>query len=204
MNSNIKPDSNNDNPKFLPKPVIQLNNVAKAKHARQLGLSQRKIDGEALGWDYVLERDRILQNMGLDCVSDAIQYEENRRFQKRCDSIVSEVLSSPFNQTHEHYKHEDSPNGVKIEDMLKTKSVSEVIETFVAYFDPSDCPPIFYEFAEQDKDDPIMQDLKKEFDAEYTNLMLSFLKKHSEKISKKALIGYAKLGISDLTFNKMI
>lgn len=204
MNSNIKPNSNNDEPVSLPKPVIQLNNVAKAKHARQLGLRQRQIDGEVLGWNYVIERDGILQNMGLDCVSDAIDYEENIRFQKRHEKIISELLiNSSFDYKHE-YKHEDSPNGIKIEDMLKTRSVAEVIDTFVACFDPSDGPPIFYEFAEQDQDDTIMQDLKKEFDNEYTNLMLSFLKKHSEKISKKALIGYAKLGISDLTFNKMI
>ena len=152
---------------------------------------------------YVLNRDEILRTRGLDPLMDAAKYEEQRRRELIEARYAANLLKRVEESIGFIPEKADSPNGARVEKLLETKSVPEVIDMFIEKYQPDDYPPVFLEFVEQDPDDETMQKLAEAFEAEYRGLMLDFLKWHADKVTRKALIGYARANISDETFNRM-
>ena len=145
--------------------------------------NQRMNDIANRGMDYVMERDKILKMQGLDPLLDAEEYERIRLRTK----------SEP----------EISPNGRKVEAILKTKSVAQVIEKFIESYSEDDYPPMFQELAYQDEQNIEMQRLSADFEKECQLLAVDFLKRHADKVTPKALIGFANANVCESTFNRM-
>ena len=145
--------------------------------------NQRMNDIANLGMDHVMERDKILRQRGLDPLLDAEEYER----------IRLRVKPQP----------EISPNGRKVEDILKTKTVGQVIEKFIESYSEDDYPPMFQEFACQDEQNIEMQKLSADFEKECQLLAVDFLRRHADKVSLKALVGFASANICESTFNRM-
>ena len=150
---------------------------------------QRMNDIQNLGMDYVMERDKILKQRGLDPLCGAEEYERSQRRIKLDIKVKSET--------------EVSPNGQKVEDILKTSSVSQVIDKFIESYSEDDYPPMFQEFAHYDEDNVEMQKLSAAFEKECQLLAVDFLKRHADKVTPKALIGFAGGNVCESTFNRM-
>ena len=155
--------------------------------SRHNARNQRMNDIQNLGMDYVMERDKILRQRGLDPLIGAEDYERNKR-------LIREKVK---------YEPEISPNGRKVEDILKTSSVGQVIEKFIESYSEDDYPPMFQEFACQDEQNIEMQKLSADFEKECQLLAVDFLRRHADKVSPKALIGFAGANVCDSTFNRM-
>ena len=145
--------------------------------------NQRMNDIANLGMDHVMERDKILRQRGLDPLLDAEEYER----------IRLQVKPQP----------EISPIGRKVEDILKTSSVGQVIEKFIESYSEDYYPPMFQEFACQDEQNIEMQKLSADFEKECQLLAVDFLRRHADKISPKALVGFAGANICESTFDRM-
>ena len=89
---------------------------------------QRMNDIQNLGMDHVMERDKVLRQRGWDPLLDAEEYERTRLRVKFEPSKSAPELSI---------------NGSKVENILKTKSVSEVIDKFIENYSEDDYPPMF-------------------------------------------------------------
>ena len=148
---------------------------------------QRFRDIEKLGMDYVMNRDAILKARGLSPLFAAEEYERSRRLAVKLELPEREV----------------SPNGPKVEELLKTKSVPEVINQFLEKYKEDDYPPMFQELAVQDEENIEMQKLSALFEQECQRLAVDFLKRHADQVSRKALIGFAGANVCDEVFNRM-
>ena len=146
--------------------------------------NQRMNDIQNLGMDYVMERDKILEQRGLDSLCGAEEYERSRRTRIKSETEVSQ-------------------NGQKVQDILKTSSVAQVIEKFIESYSENDYPPMFQEFEHYDEDNFEMQKLSAAFEKECQLLAVDFLKRHADKITPKALIGFAGGNVCESTFNRM-
>jgi len=164
--------------------------VAKARHKFEIGRRQRFLDAETLGWDYVLERDKILKAKGLDPVADAPEYEESLIVSKKHESFEKET-------------QEISPYASKVEELLQTRNTADVVNMFVDHYKKDDYPPMFQEFVCQDSENAEMKHLENLFEIECQRLAVDFLRRHADKVSRKALVGFAGANICDLTFNHM-
>ena len=162
--------------------------------------NQRMNDIENRGMDYVMDRDKILKMQGLDPLG-AEEYERNRiRFKteaRRLENIKQDL--NKFQSATDVL----SPNGREVEDILKTKSVGQVIEKFIESYSEDDYPPMFQEFACQDEQNIEMQKLSADFEKECQLLAVDFLRRHADKVSPKALVGFAGANICESTFNRM-
>ena len=162
---------------------------------------QRMNDIENRGMDYVLDRDKILKMQGLDPLLGAEEYERNKiRFKKEARRL--ENIGQDLNK-FQSATDVLSPNGRKVEDILKTKSVGQVIEKFIESYSEDDYPPMFQEFACQDEQNIEMQKLSADFEKECQVLAVDFLRRHADKVSPKALVGFASANICESTFNRM-
>ena len=180
-------------------------------YKRRMGLAQRKIDLTHLGTSYVLDRDKILEARGLDPVIDAIEYEERRQSVLRSrvseleefkQDVASHALQeSRFDELEK--SKEVSPNAARVEELLKTKSIPDVIQMFADHFREDDNTPMFQEFVYHDDGNLDMKLLEIQFDMECRRLAVDFLRRHADRVSRKALIGFAGANICDLTFNRM-
>ena len=155
---------------------------------RYNALNQRMNDIQNLGMNYVLERDKILKQRGLDPLLAAGEYERTK-IQIRGKAT--------------RWEPEVSPNGHKVEDILKTNSVAQVIDKFIENYSEDDYPPMFQEFAHYDEDNGEMQKLSVAFEKECQLLAVDFLKRHADKVTSKALIGFAGANVCESTFNRM-
>ena len=188
------------------------NNLSSQQYyKRRLGLAQRQIDLAHLGTSYVLDRDAILKARGLDPVADAIEYEERRQTVLRSrveqleafrrDVALHALQESQFADWEK--PKEVSPNAARVEELLKTKSIPDVIQMFVGHYHLDDNPPMFQEFAYQDDENAEMKILESQFEMECQRLAVDFLRRHAGNVSRKALIGFAGANICDPTFNRM-
>ena len=150
--------------------------------------NQRMNDIQNLGMDYVMERDKILKQRGLDPLLGAEEYERTK----------IQIQAKPM-----RWEPEVSPMASKVEDILKTSSVSQVIEKFIESYSEDDYPPMFQEFAYYDEDNLEMQKLSAAFEKECQLLAVDFLKRHADKVTPKALIGFAGGNVCESTFNRM-
>lgn len=183
--------------------------VAKARYKLEIGRNQRLRDIQKLGFEYVLERDKILQARGLDPVADSIEYEEDlaRKQVAYEQSVLWQQLSVPQEPQASDTDFSDiseiSKNAAKVEELLQTKTVPEVIQWFDNCWRDEDYPPMFQEFANQDQDNLEMQHLSTLFEMECGRLAVDFLRRHADKVSKKALVGFAGANICDAVFDRM-
>jgi hypothetical protein len=167
--------------------------------SRQIAIAQRKIDLKTLGIEYVLKRDEILKNYGLDPLLGVPQY----------DRIQNEILKNygpdpllgvPQYDRIQNERHYEEEQVTKLKELLELKSIPEIIDLLIQNFDKNDDLPVIHEFIEQDIGNKNLKNLENEYNREYGEFVFSFLKKHSKDISKEALIGYVGAGISKLTF----
>jgi hypothetical protein len=172
-----------------------MHNSMMSYHDRYNARERRMNDIKNLGMDYVMERDKILKSRGLDPLLSAENYEKNRRR----DQIRVKFEPDPLLLVEKA----KSEYGGKVEDMLKTKSVDQVVEKFIESYSEDDYPPMFQELACQDEQNIEMQKLSALFEKECQLLAVDFLKRHSDKVSSKALIGFAHANVCESTFNRM-
>lgn len=81
--------------------------------------------------------------------------------------------------------------------------MAQVIEKFIESYSEDDYPPMFQEFAHYDEDNVEMQKLSAAFEKECQLLAVDFLKRHADKVTPKALIGFAGANVCESTFNRM-
>jgi hypothetical protein len=62
---------------------------------------------------------------------------------------------------------------------------------------------MFPDLTHCDPGDSDMQRLDAKFDRELRELAISFLKRHADKVTKKALLGFVETGTSSLTFDRI-
>jgi hypothetical protein len=198
---------------------------AKRRHAQQVRMTEMNI----LGMPYVLDRDYILKSQGLDPLMDAADYEQ-RKLKTKEDLKALRGLSSfggndnntsaPYlNGPEYHYdisklerfempRYEepplkDNPNGDRVATLLETQTIPQVIDKLIENYQPGDYPPMFPDIAHCDLKNSEMQALNEEFETELTKFALEFLRKHSDKVSRTALIEFAKTDTSASTFNRL-
>jgi hypothetical protein len=203
------PSEMNDNNAPAPRNnQILLQDQIRRNNARYHATQMRRIELDRYGIQYVLDRDAKLEGQGLDPLLDAAEYERKkqekqellRQFELKSKSFFGPGLGD---STPSGPKPVESPNGDRIEKLLETESVTDVISKLISNYDLEDFPPMFPDIAYCDPDDVDMQKLNDEFDRELRELAIDFLKRHADKVTKKALIGFARGSGSDPTFDKM-
>jgi hypothetical protein len=171
----------------------------KRRHAQQVRMTEMNI----LGMPYVLDRDYILKSQGLDPLMDAADYEQRKLKTKEDLKTLRGLSTFGGNDNNAPVPQLNNPNGDRVAKLLETQTIPQVIDKLIENYQPADYPPMFPDIAHCDLKNSEMQALNDEFETELTKFALDFLRKHADKVSRTALIEFAKTDTSALTFNHL-
>ena len=189
-----------------------------SSNTRRQKTEQRWRDIEQYGMEYVLNRDAEEKATREKLAALKAKAERDREdFNNRPTAteletirMAQEASLKEENQERQSFSFggpiidpEGEELATRVDEFLDTHSTEEFLLKFVEAYQVGDQPPIFDEFAYHDEENPKMQELKDDFNAQYIALAVKFLKEHAKEVSKPALMGYVKSGISNLTFQRI-